>query len=121
MPCRGFFSKRSPTSRVFTFSQDIISFHLKVATVESYPQGYPQFAGLVGAHPTFTLSRRFCVVRARLLLLKQDRISILEKKLQALDRDEEQVLFLGASREDTNSQRTDVLHQLDAALKEYGQ
>jgi len=88
--------------------------------VESSPLGYPQFSTLVGAHPAFSVSRRFSVVRARLLLLKQQRVSALEKQLAKLDRQELRPLYLGSFQADANATRLQVLTDLDEALADYG-
>lgn len=57
----------------------------------------------------------------RLILYKQDEISLLEAELHAIDDSEESPLFLGARRRDQNQERMAKLQQLDAALIEYGQ
>jgi hypothetical protein len=88
--------------------------------VEDYPAGIPQFASLMGSHPAFNVCRRFSAVRARLLLLKQDKVSRLEKSLMDTDASETRLLFLGSSRRDTNSTRLGILTELDAALKDLG-
>lgn len=56
----------------------------------------------------------------RLLLIKQDQISQLEKKLHDIDANEEAELYLGSCRLDANSQRAEVLQQLEAAFSVYG-
>lgn len=86
--------------------------------VEDYPAGIPRFASLIGSHPAFNVCRRFSAVRARLLLLKQDKVSRLEKSLMDTDANETRLLFLGSSRRDTNSARLGILTELDAALKD---
>ncbi|CEN59790.1 hypothetical protein ASPCAL02234 [Aspergillus calidoustus] len=88
--------------------------------VESYPPGYPRLAALVGADPAFNIARRFSILRARLLHLKQDRLSALGKKLESIDQEEKAVLFLGASRRDKNVERQAVIADIDIALADYG-
>ena len=88
--------------------------------MEDYPAGIPRFASLIGSHPAFNVCRRFSAVRARLLLLKQDKVSRLEKSLMDTDANETRLLFLGSSRRDTNSARLGILTELDAALKDLG-
>ena len=56
----------------------------------------------------------------RLLLLKQDRLSQLEKRLEKVDREEVALLSLGSSRDDNNPERISVLAEIDAALADYG-
>lgn len=88
--------------------------------VEPSPLGYPQFSTLVGAHPDFSVSRRFSVVRARLLLLKQQRVAALEKQLEELHLQEPRPLYLGSFQADANATRLQVLKDLDEALADYG-
>jgi hypothetical protein len=91
-----------------------------LAPVEDYPSGYPRLSALIASHDSFHLCRRFSNLRARLLLLKQDRLSLLEKQLQKIDREEISLLSLGSSRRDSNSERNSILTQIDKALAEYG-
>lgn len=88
--------------------------------VEDYPKGYPRFSALMAAHDSFQVIRRFSNLRTRLLLLSQDRVAQLEKKLDKIDRDESSPLFLGCSRRDKNEERQCVLSGLRDALKTYG-
>jgi hypothetical protein len=75
---------------------------------------------LIAAEATFHICRRFSTLRARLLLLKQDNVSVLEKKLEQVDRDEKAQLFLGKSRADKNVKRQEILGEIDTALADYG-
>ena len=88
--------------------------------VEDHPLGYPRFAALVGAHGSFQICRRFSSLRARLLLLKQDKLSLLEEQLETIDREESTTIFLGSSRRDRNEERESVLDKIDCALADYG-
>ncbi|KAH6646595.1 hypothetical protein BKA67DRAFT_580038 [Truncatella angustata] len=87
--------------------------------IEDYRPGYPRYSALIGAHKSLYISRRFSNVRSRLLLLKQDRIARLESRLEKIDEGETAPLFLGSHREDQNSDRKDVLAELDSALTDY--
>lgn len=60
-------------------------------------------------------------LRTRLLLHKQDRLAVLEKELDRVDRQETKSLFLGNLRRDKNSDRRQLIEQIDAALSEYGE
>jgi hypothetical protein len=71
--------------------------------VEDYKAEYPCFAALLASHVPFFLYHRFNRLRARLLLLKQERLSILEEKLDKIDQNEKCRLFLGTSRCDANA------------------
>lgn len=89
-------------------------------TVEDYPNGYPRFSTLVSTHPSFFVCRRFSSLRARILLVKQDRISVLEHRLQQIDKDELRPLFLGSLRRDKSVDRETVLADIEIALRDYG-
>ncbi|KAM0259336.1 hypothetical protein ACHAQJ_003367 [Trichoderma viride] len=56
----------------------------------------------------------------RLLLLKQDRLSLLEERLEKIDCDEVAMLSLGNCRADRNEHRRAVLVEIDDALADYG-
>ncbi|KAE9363029.1 hypothetical protein N431DRAFT_357402, partial [Stipitochalara longipes BDJ] len=87
--------------------------------VEDYRPGYPRFAALIGAHTSFHICRRFPNLRARLLLIKQDKLSLLEKQLNRIDNDENAILSLGSIRFDHDVERSIVLSDIDAALADY--
>lgn len=87
--------------------------------VEDYPQGYPRYSALVASDEAFYIFRGFSHLRSRLLLLKQDKLVVLEKRLRELDDTETVPLFLGASREDENRERLQVLDEIDVALSDY--
>ncbi|KAL3489626.1 hypothetical protein BJX62DRAFT_238892 [Aspergillus germanicus] len=114
---RDILPKGPTTSQIDLESQQISQLQCK--QIESYPPGYPRFAALVGADPAFNVARRFNILRARLLYLKQDRLSVLEKKLESIDQEEKAVLFLGASRRDKNVGRQAVIADIDSALADY--
>ncbi|KAI1214270.1 uncharacterized protein F4807DRAFT_119498 [Annulohypoxylon truncatum] len=87
--------------------------------VEDYRAGYPRLCALMEAHNGFFICRRFIRLRARLLLLKQDRISCLEEQLDKADEDDTLPFFLGKSRGDPNAERLSILSQLDDSLADY--
>lgn len=88
--------------------------------IEDYRPGYPQFSALVGAHDTFQIYRRFSNLRSRLLLYKQDSLSVLEKRLNDIDDNEKSPLFLGSRRRDKNEERKGIMGKVDLELAEYG-
>lgn len=88
--------------------------------MEKYRAGYPRYAALLTAHPALHNFRRFTRVRMRLLLLKQDEISVLEEKLDQIDEAEGRALLLGCSRLDENDERRLVVKKLHSSLAEYG-
>ncbi|KAF2258467.1 hypothetical protein CC78DRAFT_594984 [Lojkania enalia] len=87
--------------------------------VDEYRPGYPRFSALLGSHNSFQICRRFSTLRTRLLLLKQDEISLLEEQLEKIDADERAPLFLGSRRDDRNLERTSTLSKIDHALADY--
>ncbi|KAI1086078.1 caspase domain-containing protein [Rostrohypoxylon terebratum] len=91
----------------------------ELTTLEDYPSGYPRFSALIASHDSFHICRRFSNLRTRLLLIKQDKLSLLEKQLEKLDREEVTPLSLGSSRRDTNKERSSVLSEIDKALVDY--
>ena len=94
--------------------------YLIAATVEDYRAGYPQFSALIGSHSSFQVYRRFLRTRVRLLLLKQDEISVLESQLDGVDREETREIFLGNARRDVNAERNKLMVDLENALSNYG-
>ena len=60
------------------------------------------------------------MLRIRLLLQKQDRLSVLEQELERIDKEEVAPLFLGCNRLDGNKARQQVLDDIDTALADYG-
>lgn len=59
-------------------------------------------------------------MRARLLLMKQDQLLLLDERLDEIDYTEPMKLFLGNLRRDRNESRKNVLKTMDKALKDYG-
>ena len=93
---------------------------LIVYVVEDFPRGYPRFSRLFVAHPSFAISRKFLAMRARLLFVKQDHLSMLEERLDEIDHSEPRKMFLGNLRRDRNYSRKNVLDSMDKALRDYG-
>jgi hypothetical protein len=54
------------------------------------------------------------------LLSKQDKLSELELRLQTVDTQETEPLYLGSCRADKSSERKQILMQIDKALSDYG-
>ncbi|KAL6798173.1 hypothetical protein J3E68DRAFT_399171 [Trichoderma sp. SZMC 28012] len=87
--------------------------------IDDFPSGYPQFSALLASHDSFHICRRFTTLRTRLLLLKQDKLSLLESQLEKIDRNEKAMLSLGSCRMDINEDRRGVLAEIDDALADY--
>ncbi|TRX91010.1 hypothetical protein FHL15_008215 [Xylaria flabelliformis] len=90
-----------------------------IRKVEDYRAGFPRFSALIACHDFFYILRPFRRIRARLLLLKQDKLAILEEQLDKIDADEPSPLFLGASRHDRNESRAAILREIDSCLVDY--
>ncbi|KAM5379416.1 hypothetical protein ACJZ2D_004114 [Fusarium nematophilum] len=90
------------------------------AQIEDYPSGYPQYSALISSYDPFFAFRSFRQLRARLLLLKQDELSVLEAQLNQMDREETSPFFRGTFRGDRNTTRAEVLAQIHSNLKDYG-
>lgn len=88
--------------------------------VEDFRQGYPRFCALIDAHPALNVFRRFSKLRARIILRKQNTLSVLEQRLENLDRQETTALFLASNRLDGNTERQTVLDDIEKALRDYG-
>lgn len=78
------------------------------------------FTALISANTPFFMCRRFCRLRARLLLLKQDNLAVLEQQLDQIDEQESIHLFLGKSRCDANERRLSILSKIELELANYG-
>ncbi|KAI0804904.1 hypothetical protein GGR55DRAFT_657707 [Xylaria sp. FL0064] len=87
--------------------------------IEDYPNGYPRFSALIASHDSFQVFRRFSTLRTRLLLLKQDKLSMLERKLERIDQTENNMLRLGSNRSDDNAERGVLLSEINNALVDY--
>lgn len=87
---------------------------------EDQPAGYPRFSAHVAGDETHQIYRRFSTLRTRLLLSKQDSLSVLETKLDKIDRAEKCKAFLGSKRRDRNQERHNVLFQIEGELAGYG-
>jgi hypothetical protein len=85
--------------------------------------GWPEFARFAAADDDFFVLRRFDVASARVLLAMQDRVTVLEERLDALDRKYSSVssdhLNNGSFREEHSAERKDVLRELQSELLEY--
>ncbi|KAI1745786.1 hypothetical protein F4680DRAFT_113322 [Xylaria scruposa] len=91
----------------------------KPKKIEEYRRGYPRFAALIAANPDFSIYRQFRRLRARLLLLAQEKIRMLEHHLDQVDENETCPLFLGQSRSDTNEERHNIISMLYSAITDY--
>ncbi|KAI4116570.1 MAG: hypothetical protein LQ345_003035 [Seirophora villosa] len=75
----------------------------RVISVEDHRPGYPWLLALISSHSSLDLCRHFGRLRARLLLLKQDKLSDLERQTGKIDAGETHDLFRGNGRNDGNA------------------
>lgn len=88
--------------------------------MEEYPRGYPRLAALQSSDPVFAMFRRFTTLHTRVLLLAQDELCSLEKKLQAIDAAERTQLYLSSREHDANTDRRSIISEIKLKLREYG-
>ncbi|PYH47505.1 uncharacterized protein BP01DRAFT_217289 [Aspergillus saccharolyticus JOP 1030-1] len=119
LPCWGDYEKQTPPDNADNPPVGVHPIQRPQRQIEDFQPGYPQLSTLVGAHDTFQIYRRFANLRSRLLLYKQDSLSVLEKRLNEVDDNEASPLFLGSRRRDRNETRQQVLARIDTELAEY--
>ena len=99
------------------------------STVDDHPKGYPQLAAFVNSDENFFIARKYGFLRSRVLLYRQDELSVLEKDLIALDADDEEkrALALQSRKHDEQTDKDPVysrkvlIQKIDDKLKEYGE
>ncbi|OJD33385.1 uncharacterized protein BKCO1_3100086 [Diplodia corticola] len=91
-----------------------------VKAASEYRSGCPLYSFQLALGKDFKNFRRFKTVRMRMLLVKQNSIAALERKLKTADDEEVAELRLGCLERDNNEERGRVLRELDTALKDYG-
>lgn len=98
------------------------------STVDDHPKGYPQLAAFVNSDENFLVARKYGFLRSRVLLYRQDELSVLENDLIALDADDEEKrpLALQSRKHDEQTDKDPVysrkvlIQKIDDKLKEYG-
>jgi hypothetical protein len=87
--------------------------------------GYMGYASWVASSDTFFHVRKFATLNARVILALQDEISVLEEKLQELDRSytskESGVINNGSFRDDQKTERVETMQSLRQKLLEYSE
>ena len=97
-------------------------------TVDDHPKGYPQLAAFINSDDNFLIARKYGFLRSRVLLYRQDELSVLEKELIALDDDDKvnRALALTSRKHDEETDKDPVysrkvlMKKIDDKLKEYG-
>ena len=96
--------------------------------VEDHPEGYPQLTAFINSDDNFLIGRKYGYLRSRLLLYRQDELSVLEKGLLALDKDDQEHRKLALQSrqhdeetdDDPETGRKTLMKKIDDKLKEYG-
>ncbi|KAL7919638.1 hypothetical protein ACQKWADRAFT_322822 [Trichoderma austrokoningii] len=111
----------STSDNALSWRENITNEHPGDIDIEKFPQGYSRYSALLASDNSFQIWRRFSILRTRLLLIKQDKLSQLEARLENIDAEDEKFFpaFLGSNREDGNEERKEVLEQIDSSLKDY--
>lgn len=98
------------------------------STVVGSPLGYPRLAAMVDSDNNFMQYRRFGFLQTRILLNKQDELRELEYRLDRLDglitTDSGSKRWIHRSRAVDllhGNQRSDLLAEIEAKFKEYGE
>ena len=120
VPQHTYESRRPQSAFTNKYMDFVVVLGLIFHVVEDFPCGYPRFSRLFVAHPSFAMSRKFLAIRARLLFVKQDHLSMLEERLNEIDHSEPRKMFLGNLRRDKNESRKSILDSMDKALRDYG-
>ena len=106
-----------------------INVMLKSLIVDDHPKGYPQLAAFVNSDENFLIARKYGFLRSRVLLYRQDELSVLERDLIKLDADDEEKreFALHSRKRDEETDKDPVysrkvlMQKIDDKLKEYGQ
>jgi hypothetical protein len=94
--------------------------------VHGGPRGYPELATFLDSDDNFMVYRRFGYVQARLLLEKQERLRLLEERLDKLDKqqtaDEKDACRLCTIdiHPGFKADRDDLMAKVERAFNEYG-
>ena len=97
--------------------------------VDDHPRGYPKLAAFINSDENFLIARKYGFLRSRVLLYRQDELSVLEKDLVALDDEDknsrELALMSRKHDEETDKDplysRKVLMQKIDDKLKEYGE
>ncbi|KAL8791924.1 MAG: hypothetical protein Q9195_005500 [Heterodermia aff. obscurata] len=97
------------------------------SSVDDHPKGYPQLAAFVNSDENFLIARKYGYLRSRVLLYRQDELSVLERDLIALDADDEEnrPVALTSRKNDEQTDKDPVysrkvlIQKIDDKLKEY--
>lgn len=97
--------------------------------VDDHPRGYPQLAAFVNSDDNFMIARKYGFLRSRVLLYRQDELSVLERDLIKLDAHDakNRPLALQSRKRDEETDddlvysRKALIQRIDDKLKQYGQ
>lgn len=89
-------------------------------TVSDYKLGYPNLATFKNSSDAFSIYRRFGYLQSRLLLEKQDILRVLEKRLDAYDREHIATSYTRTLSADKLMPRQALLEEIEHAFNSYG-
>ena len=103
--------------------------NVKSLVVDDHPKGYPQLAAFVNSDENFLIARKYGFLRSRVLLYRQDELSVLERDLIKVDADDEEKreFALHSRKRDEETDKDPVysrkilIQKIDDKLEEYGQ
>lgn len=92
--------------------------------MEKFKRGYPNLAAFNDSDESYMIYRRFGYLQARVLLIKQDEMRVLECRLDELDHkdkfDDPEALMLRNSDEGHSNERRLLLKEIECKYLEYG-
>ena len=91
--------------------------------MDDYPEGYGKLAAFIDCDPNFRIYRKFGWLHNRVLLHIQDELQELEEELEMIDAWEAKSgnnVKLASRREDTTSERLELIATIKQKLDEYG-
>lgn len=106
----------------------LLEARINLFAVDDHPHGYPQLAAFVNSDENFLIARKYGYLRSRVLLYRQDELSVLERELVALDADDQEnrPMALTSRKHDEQTDKDPVysrkvlIQKIDDKLKEYG-
>ncbi|OCK95286.1 uncharacterized protein K441DRAFT_658679 [Cenococcum geophilum 1.58] len=97
---------------------------LEFESIDSYAEGYPQFAAFVNSDDNFRVYRRFGTLRNRILLHRQQELAKLEERLNEIDgvdsrEKKHRIQSIRKDQWDQESHRQVLIDEIDRRLEHY--
>ncbi|KAI4259768.1 MAG: hypothetical protein LQ352_000574 [Teloschistes flavicans] len=96
-----------------------------IECIDDHPRGYPKLAAFMNSSDNFLMCRRFSFLQTRVLLFRQDELAEMEKRLLAMDDEDEDLDPLALQSRRLDGDRTEepsrasLIEKIDTKLKEY--